>query len=257
MRRAWHFLAIGGVLWALRAAFAPAPAPELPAGLDDESLLARAATALDLDRDDAVVARRLIRDARFLEVTADDGAALGLDDGDLVVRRRLATRLRLAIEGAARAEEPRDDDLRAWVAAHPQRFALPARAQVTQVFLSRAGRGPALAADAAQRGAQLRAGAPAAGDPLPVAAALPPLSQGELAALLGAAVAAAAFTAPLGEWSAPVPSPFGLHLVRVEARTPARLPALDEVRAAAREELLAARAEAALAAALRALRVGG
>lgn len=266
MRVAWRFVAIGGLLWALRAA-CPPPTPSLfpradePA--DDELLLARAAAALELHRDDAVVARRLIRDARFLEATADDGAALreaaalGLDASDLVVRRRLASRLRLAIEGGARAAEPSDDQLRAWVAAHPERFALPARARLTQVFFSRARRGAALAADARAAAARARAGAAVAGDALPVPSALPPLDAAALAALLGAEVARAAFTSPIGEWSAPVPSPYGLHLLRVESRQPARVPGLDEVRAAAREAVLAERAAAAVAAALRELRAGG
>ena len=263
---AWRFVAIGAVLWVLRAVMDPvAPALSFPerGAVDDELLLARAAAMLDLHRDDAVVARRLIRDARFLEATGDDAAALGaatalgLDASDLVVQRRLASRLRLAIEGDARAAEPSDEALRAYLAAHAERFAVPARAQVTQVFLSRARRGAALAADAARTRERLRAGLAIAGDALPVPSALPPLGERELAALLGSDVARTAFVAPVGEWSGPVPSPFGLHLLRVESRQPARLPALDEARAAVREGLLADRADAAVAAALRELRTGG
>jgi peptidyl-prolyl cis-trans isomerase C len=266
MRTAWRFAAIGGVVWVLRAMVDPLdPVLSLRErrGLDDESLLARAAAALDLQRDDAVVARRLIRDARFLEAMADDAAALdaatglGFAASDLVVQRRLASRLRMAIEAAARAAEPGDAELRAYVAAHADRFAVPARAQVTQVFLSRARRGAALDADARRARRHLHAGMAVDGDPLPLPAALPPLSAAELAALLGGEVADAAFRLPLGEWGAPVASPFGLHVLRVESRRPARLPALGEVRAAAREAVLAERADAAVAAALRALRAGG
>jgi len=60
-----------------------------------------------------------------------------------------------------------------------------------------------------------------------------------------------------GAWFGPVPSSYGLHLVWVRERRPARLPSLDEVRSAVRESLLADRAEAAVREAVRALRDGG
>ena len=128
---------------------------------------------------------------------------------------------------------------------------------MTQIFFSRARRGAALAADARRARGQLRAGVAVVGDALPVPSALPPLSAAELAGLLGDDVARAAFAAPLGEWSAPVASPFGAHLLRVESRQAAQVPELDAVRTAAREDLLAARADAAVAAARRELSGGG
>ncbi|MBX3024018.1 peptidyl-prolyl cis-trans isomerase [bacterium] len=248
-RPAWRFAALGALLFAAHAAWPRAAAPP-PAAGDAEARLAAAARALGLDRDDAVVQRQLQRNGRFLG--ADDGAGLGLEDSDLVVQRRLANRLRLAIEAAARAEPPSDAELDAYLARHPEPFLVPARVQLTQVFLDRA-RGATLAADAAAWRATARAGGAPAGDPLPIALASS-LSAADLERLLGAAVAAAAFALPLGEWSEPIASPYGLHLLRVEARTPARLPPLDEIRAAVAEALLAERAAGALAAAERELR---
>jgi len=35
---------------------------------------------------------------------------------------------------------------------------------------------------------------------------------------------------PVGQWSGPVPSAYGLHLVRLDARTPAGVPPLAEIR---------------------------
>ena len=50
---------------------------------------------------------------------------------------------------------------------------------------------------------------------------------------------------PTGEWSGPIESPFGLHLVFVDASTEGRLPALAEVReAVARDWSYAQREEA-------------
>lgn len=249
-RPAWRFATLGALLLAAHTVWPRAALPP-PAAADAEARFAAAARALDLARDDAVVQRQLQRNGRFLG--ADDGVGLGLQDSDLVVQRRLASRLRLAIEAAARAEPPRDTELAAYLARHPEAFALPARVRLTQVFLDRA-RGATLAADAEARRVALRAGGLPAGDPLPIAPALPSLSAAELERLLGAAVAAAAFALPVGEWSEPIASPYGLHLLRVEARAPARLPPLDEIRGAVTEALLAERAAGALAAADRELR---
>lgn len=265
-RAAWRFAALGALLFAASRAWMPPPPIVAPAArADDDALLAAAAAALGLDRDDAVVQRQLLRNARFLAgdvggtVAPDNPAALadveglGLEASDLVVQRRLATRLRLALARQARAGDVDDAELAAYVDRHRQRFAIPARAQVTQVFLDRA-RGAALEDDARRLRERLRAGAAPRGDALPIPTALPPLGAAELTGLLGAAVAEAAFAAAPGEWSAPVASPYGLHLLRVEARQPETLPPLDAIRAAARQGLYDERAAAALAAAVRELR---
>jgi parvulin-like peptidyl-prolyl isomerase len=48
-----------------------------------------------------------------------------------------------------------------------------------------------------------------------------------------------------GGWAGPVPSAYGVHLVYVEGSTPARVPSLDEVRAAVERDVDVARREAA------------
>lgn len=50
---------------------------------------------------------------------------------------------------------------------------------------------------------------------------------------------------PLGTWSGPVRSPYGLHLVLVEARSEPFLPPLEAVRAEVAREVAAERARAA------------
>ena len=53
--------------------------------------------------------------------------------------------------------------------------------------------------------------------------------------------------APVGQWTGPVRSGFGLHLVRVNTRTPAYVPGLDEARKAVTREWENERRQAALA----------
>ncbi|MDX2166332.1 MAG: peptidylprolyl isomerase [Deltaproteobacteria bacterium] len=262
-RAVLHFLLAGAALFALTHRTAPSPAAPSAARTDDD-LLADAALARGLDRDDAVIQRRLVRNMAFLDgdgcdspALYDEARGLGLDHTDVVVRRRLAQRMRFALESEARAAEPSDTALEEYLAGHPDRFQLPARVSLTQVFLRRE-RAAALAADAAALRARLAAGAAPAGlgDPLPLPARLTQASAAQVGAWLGDQVAAAAFALPLDTWSAPVASPYGVHLLRVEARRPAELPPLAAVRAAVREAWLEERGRLAVETALRRWRGG-
>jgi parvulin-like peptidyl-prolyl isomerase len=260
---ALRFLFAGATLFAVTRFTTASPTPASAARSDDD-LLADAALARGLDRDDSVIQRRLVRNMAFLDgdgcappALYDEARGLGLDSTDLVVRRRLAQRMRFALESDARAEEPTDAALAAYLGAHAERFQLPARVSVTQVFLRRE-RGAALAADAAALRARLAAGTSpdGLGDPLPLPRRLTQASAAQVGAWLGEQVATAAFALPLDTWSAPVESPYGVHLLRVDAHRPAELPPLVAVRSAVREAWLEERGRLAVDAALRAWRAG-
>jgi len=267
---ALHFLLAGALLFALSHSATPptgAPPSVTLAARETsvEDLLADAALARGYDQDDPVVQRRLVRNMAFLDGDGCDPPALyrealglGLGGSDLVVRRRLAQRMRLTLEDEARAVEPSDAELTAYLAAHAERFALPPRATVTQVFLHRR-RGPRLAADARRLREQLASGAApeGLGDALPLPGVLTCATTAQLAAWLGPAVAAAAFDAPLGQWRGPVASPYGAHLLRVDQRLPAELPPLAGIRTAVRAAWLDARGAAAVDDAVRVWRSAG
>jgi parvulin-like peptidyl-prolyl isomerase len=168
-----------------------------------------------------------------------------------VVQRRLAQKMRLLFAARARASEPGEAELRAYLEANAERFTEPERVSVTQLYFRDRER-----ADAAR--AALVAGADAAdvaGDALPLPRELPPHAHAELAARLGPAVAQAAFAGPDARWLGPVASPWGHHVLFVRARTPARRSAFETVRSALREALLAERAAAATRREIAALRV--
>src|SRR6185295_9830333 len=98
---------------------------------------------------------------------------------------------------------------------------LPARATVQHVFLRDADPERALAVLARLRGG---ADFARAGDPFHTGPVVSDAARATLAQLLGDAVAAHAFTGPLGEWAGPLRSPWGTHLVRVVSRTAPVLP---------------------------------
>jgi hypothetical protein len=170
------------------------------------------------------------------EVFYREALALGLDRDDAIIRRRLQQKLEFVSEEAAAAAEPTDDDLRAYLNAHPEAFSDAARASFRQVYLDPRKRGNALAADVKRLLGQLNAPGPAA-DPAQLGDALMLLearyvneSSTDIARLFGRDFADALAKQPVGTWSGPIPSGFGVHLVKVDAFTPGGAPSLDVVR---------------------------
>lgn len=204
----------------------------------DEELLFREALARGLDRHDRSIRSWLVEQMRAVtedhEANADElyaqARTLELDQKDLVVRRILVQKMRLL---AARADEraPTDDELRAFYAGHEADYRQPDRLTFRQVFV-RSG------ADANARAAELLADlrsrpAEAAvrhGDPFPLASRLTLQARSQVERLFGAAFAEAVDRVEPGSWSGPIVSPYGVHLVLVEAREPGVLPPLDAVR---------------------------
>ena len=88
--------------------------------------------------------------------------------------------------------------------------------------------------------------APAAGDPFLFPRDLPSRSDRELAKTFGPDFAAPLRELPVGRWSGPVPSAYGLHLVWVHERSPAVPSDLDAVRGELREALFHERGARAL-----------
>lgn len=180
----------------------------------------------------------------------------GLDRGDSIVRRQLVQKMRFLIEGAA-ANTASDDELRAWYAGHPDRYGTPATVDFEHVFLSRAKRDGRLEADADAALGQLRR-APQSfttlGDPFPVPSIVAGADPARVRREFGSDFAAALRELPEKSWAGPLVSPFGLHLVRVTARTPARPLAYETVAARVRADWQADRREAARREALDRLR---
>lgn len=209
--------------------------------LEDEALL-REALRLGLDQRDPVAQRRLLMNLRFAypESKLDDAAllreaeALEMRQSDLVARRRLiqAMEQRLLAEAA-----PSEGELRDYVAAHPERYGAPERYSFEQVFLD-ARRPPG---EAQRQLAALRAGAAPGGDAFLLGAQFRALTQEEIARQLGRPLAAAVAAAAPGEWIGPVASPYGLHLLRLQAREAGAAPDFAAVRRQAAYALLAER----------------
>lgn len=229
-----HFLVLGALLFALYALVDDAPAP----GADAGSGRTLVVTEADLDRlvrqfeatwrrpPNAAERRNLVTGFVEEEVLVREARALGLDRGDAIVRQRLAQKMGFLIESGAEAAEATEADLQAHLDAYPERFERPALIAFDQVPLGGRAAGPVLAALA-------EGAAPdefASGGVLPRAVHAAPLHAVD--GTFGRGFFEAVAALPPGEWSGPVDSAYGRHLVRLKEVMPTRMPDLSEIREA-------------------------
>jgi PPIC-type PPIASE domain len=166
------------------------------------------------------------------EILYRHGLSLGLDRDDPVIKRRVRQKLELMSEEQNAQAAPTDADLAAYLQKNPAQFLRPATVSFEQIFVD----APGEHADVEHAVAAARAALARGTDPgkLGRASMLPAhvedASQDEVARDFGAAFATTLTTLPLNEWTGPVTSGFGTHLVRVTARVAAVLPPLSEVR---------------------------
>jgi hypothetical protein len=200
----------------------------------------------------------LIRDHIDEEILYREALALGLDRDDLVVRRRLRQKMEFLHADLTALPPPGEAELAAFLVDHADRFRLPARRAFRQVYVNPAEEGGPGDAERRARALleRLRAGESeeTAGDPTLLPGTMRDASRAQVAGRFGDDFAEAVFALEQDGWQGPVASSFGLHLVRVDARTPARLPALADVRSAVARDLEAERREAANRRVLEALR---
>ncbi|MEY4268935.1 MAG: hypothetical protein RLZZ58_151 [Pseudomonadota bacterium] len=173
----------------------------------------------------------MIRDEIKDEVYAREATRLGLADGDAIIRRRLRGKMEFLARAEVDAVMPTDTTLTAWIAKNPARYADGARHDFDQIFFvatdpARAQAAAVAARAALDRGADWQTLGEAISLPRTMAAA----DDGAIDATFGAGFAAALAKAPLGRWAGPVTSGFGLHLIRVRARTAGKPPVLADVR---------------------------
>ena len=185
------------------------------------------------------------------EIATREAVAMGLDRDDTVIRRRLRQKLEFLVEEEAAQAPPSEADLRSWLERHPQVFQAEPRAALRQVFLSVQRRGAAARAEAERLLARLRTAGPGAsvdelGDPSMLPRELPLGPVSEVARTFGPDFAQGVASLPTGQWSGPVTSSYGLHLVLVTERETPPLPALADVRQLVEREVLAARRKAQL-----------
>jgi parvulin-like peptidyl-prolyl isomerase len=168
------------------------------------------------------------------EVMVREALALGLDRDDAIIRKRLQQKVEFVSDQAAALAAPSDAELEAYLAKNADAFRREPRVTFVQVYLDPARRGAALQADAERLRERLAAKSidiRKAGDSLMLLQSrYDNAPQGEVARLFGTEFAEQLVKQQPGAWAGPLLSGYGAHLVLVETITPGGTPTLDEVR---------------------------
>ncbi|GMQ75122.1 MAG: peptidylprolyl isomerase [Gammaproteobacteria bacterium] len=228
-----HFLAIGALMFAVFAAMneASEPPPDVivitPERIDQiaagfESVWRRKPAEDELDA--------LIEEDVREEVYYREAMALGLDRNDALVRRRLRLKMEFLMDNAANAVDPVAGELEAYFAANEELYQLEPRLAFEQIYL-----GESPSPEIIARSLSVLQSDPAT-DPFTLGErTLLPAQLGLSPADVVFGVFGRGFFERLAElpprvWAGPVASTYGVHLVRILDGLPARAPRLEEVR---------------------------
>jgi hypothetical protein len=169
------------------------------------------------------------------EVFYHEALRLGLDQKDEIIRRRLVQKYEFLQQDLSIAREPTQTELLAYFNAHATPYQVPGRLTFTQVYFSADTRGEDVARNAAQRLRSRLVGtsttrAAEQGDPFPGPSDYAALTQEDVARVFGSGdLTNEIFNLPVGEWSPPLRSGLGWHLVYVDAVQPPRTAKFEEV----------------------------
>ncbi len=190
------------------------------------------------------------------EVLYREGMEAGLGREDAVIKRRVRQKIEVMAEEDSPQAVASDAQLQAYLTAHARQFARPAVVSFEQIFMGPAGSG----ADARMAAAKATLARTKDPQSLGLPTMLPRHVERQgidvVGRDFGEAFAAALPGLALGEWSGPVTSAFGVHLVRLYALEPSATPALADIRPEVTREWENEQREAALAASYQKMRAG-
>lgn len=169
------------------------------------------------------------------EVLYREALALGLDKDDVIIRRRLGQKLEFLFKDLAEQSEPDDAELERFLTDNPERYTIPGRSSFSHVYFNRDKRGASAKDDALEALARLNGATGAMdlaelGDRFLYQYRFDDQSPAQIARVFGSDFSERLNAVEIGGWQGPIESGYGLHLVRVTARSDARQPELDEIR---------------------------
>ena len=165
------------------------------------------------------------------EMLVREALKMGLDTNDVIIRRRLAQKLTFLTEDLALLDPATEAQLREFFEADSERYRVPARFTFSHIYFS------------PDRRATARADAEAAlpkvtddtwrsiGDPFMLRRTYAHVTSADIRKDFGTAFSEALPELEGEGWVGPVESGYGYHLVRIDRRTPSRLPDFAEVQA--------------------------
>lgn len=169
------------------------------------------------------------------EVLAREAISMGLDQGDTIIRRRLKQKMDFLLDDFTQVQAS-DEQLQGFLENNPGRFQTKARISFRQVFFRDASEVDLNAVLADLEAGLLRV--ETVGEATLLPANLELAHSIEVGSQFGKLFTEAVFSLSPGQWSGPVESAFGLHLVKVYKLVPGFMPKLSEIRETVQREWL-------------------
>jgi len=185
----------------------------------------------------------LIEEEIRSEVYYRDALALGLDRNDAIVRRRLRQKMEFLTDTGVYLKEPDPGELESYFTAHKLTYRSAPRLAFEQIYL---GESPA-EETVSETLKSLLSGPPmdlsSLGQPTLLPAQLKLSQPDAIDSVFGKGFYNQIVGLPPGAWSGPVSSVYGTHLIRTLDGQPASMPPLEEVRDYVLNNWRAAKAE--------------
>ena len=185
------------------------------------------------------------------EILYREARALGLDEDDLVIRRRLRQKMEFLNADLTEPQAPTEAQLLAYFDANQDRFRRPDRFSIQQIYLNphkhkaNLKRTTAELLERLNTDSAFAADYQAIGDVTLLPAKLDGVTRREVSSAFGPGFAKDLENMPVGRWSGPYESSYGLHLVRTTKRKSGGLPAMAEIRSVLEREWRTERSKAA------------
>ncbi len=243
-----HFLALGAVLFGIGILRGEAAGPttnriDITPGVTERRREGFRRTWQRPPTEDEF--RGLMEDYLKEEVLYREALAMGLDRDDQIIRRRMRQKIEFLTADLVESIEPTEEELQAHLDADPDRYRQEATISFSQVYFQKR-------SDLENAGARALSvledlkGNPhtdpeTIGDPFMFPAVHRDMSERDLLGVFGEEFAAQLVELPVGEWSGPVTSAFGLHVARLDALDPGRASELAEVRDAVHRDVVSQR----------------
>jgi len=243
-----HFLALGAVLFGIGILRGDAAGPtsnriDITPGVTERLLEGFRRTWQRPPTEDEF--RGLMEDYLKEEVLYREALAMGLDRGDQIIRRRMRQKLEFLTADVVESIEPTEEELQAHLDADPDLYRQEAIISFSQVYFQERSDVANARARALSMLQDLKRNPhtdpETIGDPFMFPAVHRDMSERDLWGVFGEEFAAQLVELPLGEWSGPVTSAFGLHVARLDALDPGRASRLAEVRDAVYRDLVSQR----------------
>lgn len=163
------------------------------------------------------------------EMLFREALALGMQEDDVIVRRRLAEKLRFLMESVSHRDSPELNELRTHFKENQSAFFIPESMSFVHVFFN-ADTSDSELKEAKNKLSENQQNEKTFGDPFMLGHQFLGRSQQQLAREFGQAFAAELQPLAIGNWSQPIRSQYGWHLVKVVDRKAGQLPDFEAVK---------------------------